>query len=129
MKQRIFSKLGAIVVCLVVMSCSKTTPTPLQPPASPKPVLSLIASDWKQNADGHYVNTFTNVLAYAPHIGLEVYITDVDNSLQISQGGIVYMNGTVSFEVEGTDLVLRYESFDPSPSLPFRQLSIKIIFQ
>jgi len=129
MKQRTFPILGAILMGLVLISCSKTSPTLQQPPASPKPVLGLIASDWKQNADGHYVNTFTNVLAYAPYTGLDVYITDVDNSYQINQGGIVYMNGRISFEAVGTNLVLRYESFDPSPSLPFRQVSIQIIFQ
>jgi len=129
MKQRIFFAPGAIVLCLVVMSCSKTTPTPQQLPASPKPVLNLIASDWIKNADGHFINTFTNVLAYAPYTSLDVYITDVDNSHQINQGGIVYLNGTISFEAVGTNLVLTYESFDPSSSLPFSQLSIQIIFQ
>ena len=131
MKRILAPGILALLVSLMFSSCSKTNdvPPPPQSSATSIPPLNLVASNWSQDANGDYVSTLNDVLNYAPHTEISVYVNDANDPCHIEAGGSSYMDGTISYEEIGSDLIMKYINADPTAPLPFMDLPITIVFK
>jgi major membrane immunogen (membrane-anchored lipoprotein) len=114
-------------------SCSKEDSISIPGSPSPGPGtevyrLNLNADHWTAMDDGTYTCTFTNILNYADANYVKVYLNG-EQTTEITNSGIQYMNGELKSLFNDRDVILSYEPGNGNSKLPFSSLDVTLVFQ